>query len=279
MRSPEDLEALPDAGVTDGAIALPRSVVERFSGPALAVPEVRSVLDLQIVSSIACSVPALGDAGGWNVRFGRELNATDDRRHFTEGSTGFPVVEGKHIAPFTVGLDAVRSRLPARVADSLLDPERTYRRARLAYRDVASATNRLTLIAAIVPAGAVTTHTLFCLRDEASDDIQHFLCGIFNSYVGNYLVRLRVTTHVGAAAIDRLPVPRPSVLSRVFKEVACHSRTLSRDPTDRHSATELQATCAQLYGLDARSFAHVLSTFPLVEASLRDAALARFAEL
>jgi hypothetical protein len=37
------------------------------------------------------------------------------------------------------------------------------RRARLAYRDVASATNRLTLIAAVIPARAATTHTLFCL--------------------------------------------------------------------------------------------------------------------
>ena len=37
-------------------------------------------------------------------------------------------------------------------------------RPRLAYRDVAGATNQLTLIAALLPAGCVSTHTVFCLR-------------------------------------------------------------------------------------------------------------------
>ena len=42
-----------------------------------------------------------------------------------------------------------------RLTAELLPPERTFLRGRLAYRDVASASNRLTLIAAIVPAGTV----------------------------------------------------------------------------------------------------------------------------
>ena len=43
-----------------------------------------------------------------------------------------------------------------------------YERPRLAYRDVASATNRLTLIAAILPPRCVSTHTVFCLRTPLS---------------------------------------------------------------------------------------------------------------
>ena len=39
-----------------------------------------------------------------------------------------------------------------------------HERPRLCYRDVAGASNRLTLIAAILPAGCVSTHTVFCLR-------------------------------------------------------------------------------------------------------------------
>jgi hypothetical protein len=67
--------------------------------------------------------------------------------------------------------------------------------------DVASATNRLTLIAAIVPADAVTTHTLFCLKTGLPLDAQHVLCALLNSFVANYLIRFRVNTHVTATLI------------------------------------------------------------------------------
>ena len=74
---------------------------------------------------------------------------------------------------------------------------------------MASSTNRLTLIAAIVPPGAVTVHTLFCLRNVMPVDDQVVLCCLLNSFVANYLVRLWVTTHLGTTTVERLPVPRP----------------------------------------------------------------------
>ena len=46
------------------------------------MPDVRSARDVDILHAIAFTTPALGDPAGWHVRFGRELNATDDRRHF-----------------------------------------------------------------------------------------------------------------------------------------------------------------------------------------------------
>ena len=42
-------------------------------------------IDLDIVSAIAFSAPPLADPEGWHVTFGRELNATDDKRHFVTG--------------------------------------------------------------------------------------------------------------------------------------------------------------------------------------------------
>ena len=57
--------------------------------------------------------------------------------------------------------------IPLRVAAQLLNRERTFDRLRLAYRDVASATNRLTLIAALLPPGTVSTHTVFCLKNRS----------------------------------------------------------------------------------------------------------------
>src|SRR4029453_8556808 len=110
--------------------------------------------------------------------FGRELNASDDRatfEPFEDSHTARPVIEGKQIEPFRVHVDRSRYQLKAGAHD------RVPRRARLAYRDIASATNRLTLIAALVPAKVVTTHTLFCLKTPLRLDAQHVLCGLLNS--------------------------------------------------------------------------------------------------
>jgi hypothetical protein len=187
-----------------------------------------------------------------------------------------PVVEGKQIQPFVVDIAAARCYIPARTAARLLGPDGSFKRARLAYRDVASPTNRLTLIAAIVPAGAVTTHTLFCLKGDVDDEIQRFLCGIFNSFTANYLVRTRVGTHVTVSTIGRLPVPKPSVESRAFRNIAALSARLAAAPSDGDLAARLQASVAHLYGLTPIEFQHILDTFPLIPAAERAAAMHRF---
>jgi hypothetical protein len=279
VRSPDVLDELPDTGADPAALPIPRSLLEQLTGDQLAIPELRTREDVAIAARIAFSFPGLGDPAGWNVAFGRELNASDDRRHFVGAKPErgqLPVVEGKQIQPFVVDVTSSRACIPERIAATLLDPVRTYSRPRLAYRDVAAATNRLTLIAAIVPAGVVTTHTLFCLKGTVEGDAQQFLCGIFNSFVANYLVRLRVGTHVTTSIIARLPVPRPAEDSAAFRDVAALSVRLSAAPGDRAAASRLQARVAQLYELTANEFQHVLDTFPLVPAEERVAAMEEF---
>jgi hypothetical protein len=278
VRSAEALDRMPDRGPDPEAVAIPRTVLERLSGPQTAIPEIRSGEDLALVARLTFAHPALGDADGWNVRFGRELNATEDRRHFVErllpAEAGgqkrlYPIVEGKQIQPFAVDVSASRLAVPAVVAGRLLDPERTFGCARLAYRDVSSATNRLTLIAAILPAGVVTTHTLFCLKDPPDVASQRVLCGLLNSFVANYLVRLRVTTHVTTTIVDRLPVPRPARGTPAFLELASLSAVLARQPDDAEATVRLQAAAARLYGLSAAEFQLVLDSFPLVDPGVR----------
>jgi hypothetical protein len=143
----------------------------------------------------------LAASAGWNVHFGRELNATDDKGAFvpfTGRGGGRPVLEGKNIEPFRTSVDGCRYQLRRGAAS-----ERIARMPRVAYRDIASATNRLTLIAAIIPPHVVTTHTLFCLKTRMAIDAQHVLCALMNSFVANYLVRLRVNTHVTSALVSR----------------------------------------------------------------------------
>ncbi len=274
VRSTEQLENT-GAGAP---LMITRQLVERLSGPDdLAIPEIATEHDLRILEKIASQLPSLGSVNGWNVHFGRELNATDDKGAFVPftGSAGArPVLEGKQLEPFRVAISTCRYEL-ANAGDGARVP----RRARLAYRDVASATNRLTLIAAIVPPRAVTTHTLFCLKTPLPVDAQHALCALMNSFVANYLIRMRVNTHVTVALVARLPIPVLRERDESFAALVRLSRALaSRDrPVDEMPEyAELQAVVARLYRLTSEEFEHVLSTFPLIPVETRARALRRF---
>jgi hypothetical protein len=273
---PAALEALEDeAGELQRCpVHLSPDLIARLSGPALTIPHLCTPIDLAIVERAAALFRPLGDADGGGARFGRELNATDDRGAFRDDRDGLLVVDGKHLEPFRLALDGIARSIDPVEARRVLGSDR-HDRPRLAYRDVASATNRVTLIAAVLPRGVVSTHTVFCLRTPLPPAAQYFLCGMFNSLVVNYLVRLRVTTHVTTAVIERLPIPTQEDAPAAFEEIAALARALERRHSDELFA-RLNARAAQLYQLSADEFRYVLDTFPLVPAADRRLALKMF---
>jgi hypothetical protein len=204
------------------------------------------------------------------------LNVTDDRAVLQHGGSGLPVFEGKHIDSFRIRRADTRWTVSAHDASKLLSGRHHHRR--LAYRDVASPTNRLTLIATVLPAGCVSTHTVFCLRTPLGAAAQYFLCGLFNSFVLNYLVRLRVATHVTTAIVERLPVPGRDDPSSAIRRVAALARVLSKRD-DASALALLNATVAHLYRFSVEEFRHVLGTFPLVAIEEREAAMRRFLDM
>ncbi len=281
--------ALNDPDVLDGevpdapALTIARSRLESWSDD-LSIPEVPDEMSLGILSGIASRVPALGDAKGWNLRFGRELNATDDRPHFVPLAKSrqhlLPIVEGKLLSPFQVHIDRAITGVPARIASRVLGGE-SFRRPRLAYRDVASATNKLTLIAALLPAGTVSTHTLFVSKTPLDEESQWCLLGLLNSLTANYLVRLRVMTHVTTALMSRLPVPRPATGSMRFEALVGLSRQLSLTgiSESEDDYARLNAIAAELYGLTSDQFEYLLGTFPLIATDVRERCLTALEQL
>jgi Eco57I restriction-modification methylase len=259
-------------------IRVTTAALSRITGSDLALPDLPDQAALTIAERAASLFPPLGQAGDsradWGAQFGRELNATDDRLSFRAPGQGLPIVEGRQISPFRTALEASRWSVSERDADRLLGDR--HRHIRLGYRDVASATNRLTLIAALLPRGCVSTHTVFCLRPQLPLATQYFLCGLFNSFVLNYLVRLRVTTHVTTAIVERLPVPRCD-RTPAGREIAALARICGRGAEGAASAlAKLNARVAELYQLDVEEFAHVVGTFPLVPQEDRDRAMREF---
>ncbi len=275
IRHADDLEAQAPARPP---VVIARPLLARVSGDDdLGIPEIGGERDLKLLEKISARFQWLGSEHGWNVRFGRELNATDDSgafAPFTGADGARPVLEGKQIEPFRVSIDTSRYELRPGIT-----VKRVMRRARLAYRDVASATNRLTLIAAVIPARAATTHTLFCLKSHLSADAQQVLCCLLNSFVANYLIRLRVNTHVTVALVSRLPAPVVPSTSPAFEALVRHARTLAGGRGLAESMPEyarVQALVAHLYGLSEQDFEHILETFPLIPAEVKERALRNF---
>jgi hypothetical protein len=282
-------------GLTDAAdldddrrgppLAITRARLEAWSPGQLSVPEVPDATALAILSGISQRVPPLADASGWGMRFGRELNATEDRGHFVPrawppGAPApahlLPIVEGKLLSPFQVALDRTAVAIARKAAAGLAGAD-AGRHPRIAYRDVASATNRLTLIAAILPAGTISTHTVFVSKRALDEPSTWCLLGLLNSLVANYLVRRHVTTHVTTALMSRLPVPRPAPGSPAFARMAAlsHSLAVTGIEAGAGAYAELNAMAADLYGLTDAQYEYIVATFPLIPESIRAACLSR----
>jgi hypothetical protein len=277
-----DPEALDREDRHIAPLSIARTRLEAWSPAHLTIPEIANATSLGIIAAIAERVPALSDRAGWQVRFGRELNATDDRPHFVRligpRKSILPIVEGKQLAPFQVDLTRSECGIPIKTAAGLLERAATFERDRIAYRDVASATNKLTLIAAMLPRGTVSTHTVFCLKTALDERSQWCLLGLLNSFVANYLVRLQVTTHVTTALLARLPVPRPPEGTAQFDRLIELSKGISkRGVEDAHADyAELNAIAAGLYAITPDEYAHILETFPLIAESLRSECLSTY---
>jgi hypothetical protein len=256
-------------------VELSRTIIEQFGGALLPLPWCTSADDVRVLELLLRAGPPLGSPEGWRARFGRELNATDDRDVIRGPAfDGLPVVGGRQLARFAV--DLAHTELRIAHADALARIGPSIDRARLAYRDIASATNRQTLIAAILPAGVAATHTVFCVKTPFSAEEQLFLCAVLNSYIANFIARMRVSTHVTTSVVESLPVPMLARDSAAFTSTVKLARAVTLQPSTVALHVRLQAAIACLYGIDIPAFRRILGTFPLVPEGQREATLNAF---
>jgi hypothetical protein len=76
----------------------------------------------------------------------------------------------------------------------------------------------------MLPANAISTHTVFCLKSDLDEESQWCLLGLLNSLVANYLVRCksrRMSPHPHVAPAGA--AYRPS-------RVQCFARSRDRSP-------------------------------------------------
>jgi hypothetical protein len=313
-----ELERFPQ----QGAIEISVPLVRRLAPDSLSVMEFKNPMDVQIAEKML-KFPLLGEriADKWNVSFTAEFHMTSDSHLFkTEPAKGrLPLYEGKMIWHFDHRYSeprywVIESEGRAAVLGRREDDGRAldYLAFRLGFRDIASNTNERTLVSSIIPptfhGNKIPTVRIF---DEngtrmIDDPTQMFLCAAWNSYLLDYLIRMRVTTTLNFFYLYQLPVPRLPEKDAAFRPIVERAARLicttpefddlakeivdepsrlvrtRRDASSTFGATdpaeraklraELDALVAHLYGLTEAEFAYILTTFPLVPDPVKIAA-------
>ena len=168
-----------------------------------------------------------------------------------------------------------------------------YQSYRLAFRDVAAATNERCMTATILPRQVFCPHTvsLETVCDSGFSQADRcYLLAVLNSFVFDNAIRHRVTNHVSFFLVYAVPVPRlrpadpafrpiveraarlvctapefDDLAREIFGKKASAASVGATDPTARaRLRAELDGLIAHLYGLTEDEFLHILSTFPLV---------------
>ncbi len=308
----KELEDFPNADSLEIAVNL----VERSSPASLSITEFKNMLDLRILEKML-KFPLLGNEvpGKWQVNFRQELNMTSDSDLFHEEPAPgrLPLYEGKMIWQFEHGYAPPRYWIDERAGRKRVLGKRgddvgqtlDYQMYRLGFRDVAASTNERTMIMTVLPRNVFCNHKLPGERLRGAglpSDVRLALCSLMNSFVVDYALRQKVSTNLTFFFLYQTPVPRLTHGDRFFDSIVRRAAQLIctapeyddlaaevglgshhngvTDPAERaRLRAELDGIIAHIYGLTEDEFAYVLTTFPLVAAPVKDAALAAYRDV
>lgn len=154
---------------------------------------------------------------------------------------------------------------------------------RIAFRDVARATDSRTMISVLVPPGVVLQHSApYLLGHGGTAQDEAFLLGVLSSIPLDWYARREVENHVTFTVLNAFPIPAPSPEHPGYERVAeCAGRLAAVDdrygewaqqvgvpvgsvtaPDERADLiAAIDACVGRLYGLTEAHLTHVFETF------------------
>ncbi|MFX1759393.1 Eco57I restriction-modification methylase domain-containing protein [Rhodococcus sp. As11] len=272
--------------------------------------------------------PRLDSGTDWLFRPVAEFHATNDKKTFDAGGPAdgrWPVLTGAsfnlwnpdfgdpyaHADPDIV-IEALQNRrlrqarlkasafyqLPTEIVENPLTLP--CRKPRIAFRDIARATDTRTALVTLVPPNALLVNTApYLLRREGDEKDEAFLLGVLSSIPLDWYARRYVEVHLNLHIFNALPIPRPTKNHPLRERVVQIAGSLAavddrytewadavgvpvgsiRTDQEREAlVAELDAVVALLYGLERSQLAHIFDTFHRGwdNAVRREAALAHF---
>ncbi len=281
-------------------------LIRQLSPDSLSVMEFKSKQDIEIAQKML-KFPLLGEKlpDKWNLQLTAEFHMTNDSHLFKQqpGEGRLPLYEGKMIHQFThqyaeprywVDEDEGRKAILGRNED--VGQELDYQRYRLGFRDVAASTNERTMISSIVPPNKFAGNTLIVSKPGLVTAELLLLVSILNSFICDFIIRQKVSQHCNIFYVNQLPIPRLTEGDPYFSEIVdraaklicttpefdelaaevglgSHANGVTDEAERAKFRADLDGMIAHLYGLTEAEFQHILSTFPIVPAETKQAAL------
>ncbi|MEH2047451.1 MAG: Eco57I restriction-modification methylase domain-containing protein [Nostoc sp.] len=285
------------------SISISLDLIRRLSPDSLSVVEFKNEIDFRI-SEKMIKFPLLGEKikDKWNLSLSREFHMTDDKDLFKSNFQGrLPLYEGKMIHHFSHTLSEPRYWVEENAGrKAVLKKQKDigqvlgYQKYRLAYRAVASNTNERSLICTIIP--PCFTGNSINISESLASKSQLFCVTLLSSFVVDWLLRQKVTTNINIFYINQLPVPRLTKNDRNFNDIVqraaklicttpefdelaqevglgSHQQGVTDEAERAKLRAELDGIVAHLYGLTEDEFSYILTTFPIVNAAVKEAAL------
>ncbi|HMG67960.1 MAG TPA: Eco57I restriction-modification methylase domain-containing protein, partial [Chitinophagaceae bacterium] len=300
----EELENFPQFGASNISVEF----VRKQSPESLSISELKSAMDFVIADKII-QFPFLSDKikGKWNIEYQREFNMTDDAYLFVKqkSKNSLPLFEGKMIWQYThryaepkFWIDAKEGRnaLLGRLTDT--KQILSYQKYRLTYRDISSPTNERTMINTILPPNVFTGNTLYVSKNDIAYSDMLIIVAFLNSFINDYVIRQKITSHCNMFYVYQLSVPRLSKQDKWYQAIAeraaklicvvsefsdlwtdvmktkwSEKDTLINDFDRNVIRAELDGIIAHNYSLTEEEFNYVLNTFPIVSQPQKVAAL------
>jgi hypothetical protein len=229
-----DPERLPLIDAT--ALKMSVNQLKKFSPATLSFIEFKTQTDVELTTKIYNELPTLGEhiPGTWNLELSQEFNRSSDSHLFNTDGDGCPLYEGKNIWSFDhqfmpislwINKDIVRSdeyktRWKILKKRNKLPNTYDHQQYRAAFRNIAASTNERTFLSTIIPQYGVCPHTNLVIRrlrqnpnngesvENIGLDESVFLIAILNSFVCDYVIRQKITTHLDMHFVYTVPVPR-----------------------------------------------------------------------
>jgi hypothetical protein len=301
-----DLELFPKQIGAEMSIDL----IKKLSPEQLTVSEINNARELSILQKLSEFKPLSEE---WDIKLSSEFNMTTDSNlfHTTKTSGRLPLVEGKMFWQFQYPYSLPKYWLNEQDARKSLGEiskkvNLDYQNYRIGFRDVSANTNERCMVMTILPPNVFCPHTVTLEKINDYKEGYHsqktnrerlVIVSICNSFVFDYLIRMKVTNHLSFFIVYGIPVPKLDSKNKWYNMIVeraskliCTSEEFAdlwedviktkwnqNNPTvqeyERNKLrAELDGIIAHVYNLTEEEFSFILSTFPIVPHSQKVAA-------
>ncbi|MHA2318821.1 MAG: Eco57I restriction-modification methylase domain-containing protein [Candidatus Hodarchaeales archaeon] len=185
--------------------------IKEYSPSSWSILEFKTEQDLSIVKKMY-KFPVIGDS----IAFARELDMSMDSHFFNSEKKGVPIYEGKMIHQYDHLFKDPRYWIEEEQRNKKFSLSYTnFREIRLVFRAVAASTNQRTMISTLIPPNCCCGNSLIIINDFSRPNSHQttlqdllFLVGVFNSFVFDYLLRLKISQNLNMFFIRDLPLPK-----------------------------------------------------------------------